>query len=163
MFPITLVSKWSTFCTKFLNALLRHTKGYLEQNFSSSYLESSKQDNEFDWLRSGQQVTKLPHRQIYIKIAFQTCTAPCLSLRFRLFPLDLVINQPLNFSSGNHRKPILQISRKISSSRNHFPFFHISLCVVLLSSLRLHSQPIRVVIHEIKNFEWSTRKQGSEK
>ena len=36
-------------------------------------------------------------------------------------------------------------------------------CVVLLSSFHLYSQPIRVIIHEIKTFEKSTRKQGSEK
>ena len=58
--------------------------------------------------------------------------------------------------------PILQIIRKICCTRNYFPFFHISLCV-LLSFFRLPSQPIRVIIREIKLFEKSTRKQGSEK
>ena len=42
-----------------------------------------------------------------------------------------------------HRKSILQNIRKTFCFRNYFPFFHISLCVVLLSSYRLHSQPIR--------------------
>ena len=60
-----------------------------------------------------------------------------------------------------HRKPILQIIRKIFCSRIYFPFFHISLCVVLLSSFRLHSQAIRVILREIKILKGAQGNKGA--
>ena len=61
----------------------------------------------------------------------------------------------------NHRKPILQNIRKTFCSRNHFPFFHISLCVVLLLSFCLHSQPIRVILHEIRILKGAQGNKGA--
>ena len=59
------------------------------------------------------------------------------------------------------RKPILQIIRKILCSRTYFPFFRISLCVVLLSSFRLHSQAIRVILREIKILKGAQGNKGA--
>ena len=62
-----------------------------------------------------------------------------------------------------HRKPILQIIRKIFCSRNYFPVLsHITVLFSFRPFVYIHIQ-IRVIIREIKTFAKSTRKQGSEK